>query len=92
MTKLILSKQDIDLFYKSLENRYKGYLYYLQDRDKFYSIIMTNMDKIDLDDFRMIYNEMADIIFKSNSYIIKNRLNDLICAHIIVIDSLEEYK
>lgn len=89
---MILSKNDIDLFYQALENRYKGYLYYLQDQDKFYSIVITNINKIDLDDFRMIYNEMADILFKSNSYIIKNRLDDLINTNIMVLDVMEEYK
>ena len=88
---MILSKNDIDLFYQSLENRYKGYLYYLQDHDKFYSIVITNIDKIDLDDFRMAYNEMADIIFKSSSYIIKNRFDDLISTNIMVLDAMEVY-
>lgn len=89
---MILSEHDIDLFYQSLENRYKGYLYYLQDQDKFYSIVIINIDKIDLNDFRMVYNEMADIIFKSGSYIMKNRLNDLIDTNIMVLDAMEEYK
>lgn len=88
---MILSKNDIDLFYKSLENRYKGHLYYLQDEDKFYSIIITGIDNINLDEFRMLYNEMADILFKSNSYIIKNRLNDLINTNIMVLDAMEVY-
>lgn len=89
---MILNEYDINLFYQSLENRYKGYLYYLQDQDKFYSVVITNIDKIDLDDFRMVYNEMADIIFKSGSYIMKNRLNDLIYTNIMVLDAMEEYK
>ncbi len=89
---MILSKNDIDLFYQSLENRYKGHLYYLQDKDKFYSIVITGIDKINLDDFRLTYNEIADVLFKSNSYIIKNRFDDLISTNIMVLDAMEVYK
>lgn len=88
---MILNKYDIDLFYESLENRYKDKIYYLKDRDKFYSIIITNVNDIDLAEFKYLYNEMADTIFKSNSYIIKNRFNDLINTNIMVLDALEEF-
>lgn len=87
-----LKKSDIDLFYGALENRFNGKIYYLKDKDDFYSIIVTDRSLLNLDEFSEYYLNNADTIFKSKSYIIKNRLNDLLQTNITVIDSLEEYK